>query len=87
MIGATNVELMHKIKDLSENLPWLVPGIGAQGGDLEKALIMSNYNGLGLINVSRGILYAGNGQIKDIIKSAENYTMQIREIICNQVNY
>ena len=62
-------------------LPWLIPGIGAQGGDLEASVKIGNKNGLGIINVSRSIIYAGNGSINDIAKSALNYTKKIRSFL------
>jgi len=85
VVGATQVDVMEKIRNLSEGLSWIVPGVGAQGGDLQKSVFISNQNGLGVINISRGILYAGNGSIDDIIKSAYQYTKQIREIVCNPI--
>lgn len=64
VVGATFPEEMKSIRSLSEDLTFLVPGVGAQGGDLEKVLQMGlNKKGLGLvINSSRGIIYAGQGQ-------------------------
>ena len=85
VVGATQTDVMESIRKLSEGLSWLVPGVGAQGGDLQNSVSISNKNGVGIINISRGILYAGNGSIDDIIKSARQYTEQIREIICNHI--
>ena len=85
VIGSTKADMMENIRKLSVGLSWLVPGVGAQGGDLHKSVSISNNNGLGIINISRGILYAGNGSIDDIIKSAKQYTEQIRKIICNPI--
>ena len=85
VVGATQADLMEKIRKLSKGLSWLVPGVGAQGGDLQKSVSISNQNGQGIINISRGILYAGNGSMDAIIKSAHQYTEQIREIICNTI--
>ncbi len=87
VVGATNLDFMIKIREISNGLSWLIPGIGAQGGDLHKSVSISNQNGIGLINVSRGILYAGEGRLKDVLKAAENYTEQIREITCNLMTY
>ena len=86
VVGATQIDLMENIRRLSEGLAWLVPGIGAQGGDLQKSVSISNNNGVGIINISRGILYAGNGSLDEIINSAYQYTEQIREIVCNPVS-
>ena len=83
VVGATQTDVMGKIREMSPGLPWLVPGIGAQGGNLRDAVTISNQNSIGIINISRGILYAGNGSIDDIIESAQQYTEQIQEITCN----
>ena len=85
VVGATQEEVMEKIRKLSTGLSWLVPGIGAQGGDLKKSISISNQNGVGVINISRSILYAGSGSMDDIIQSAIHYTEQIRSIVCNPI--
>ena len=85
VVGANQVNVMEKIRMLSEGLSWLVPGVGAQGGNLNESVSISNKNGVGVINISRGILYAGNRSMDDIIKSACKYTEQIREIVCNHI--
>ena len=85
VIGATKTNMMEDIRELSFGMPWLIPGVGTQGGNLEQALKISSKNGIGLINVSRGILYSGNGTINDIVDSAKKYTKTIREIIWNQI--
>ena len=86
VVGATQVDVMEKIRKLSKGLSWLVPGIGSQGGDLKKSVSISNQNGIGVINISRGILYAGNGSMDDIVNSALKYTEQIRQTICNPIS-
>ena len=86
VIGSTKSDMMENIRKLSVGLSWLVPGVGAQGGDLHKSVSISNNNGLGIINISRGILYAGNGSMIEIIDAAKNYTEKIREIICNPIS-
>ena len=62
VIGATQAELFTRIRSISPDHFFLVPGIGAQGGSLkeisEKALIKDV--GL-LVNASRAIIYAGSG--------------------------
>ena len=61
-------------------MPILVPGIGAQGGDLEAVLkngLDSNQQGL-LIASSRGIIFA-----EDPKKAAEDLHNQIKEILKN----
>jgi orotidine-5'-phosphate decarboxylase len=72
---------MESLRNISSGLSWLIPGIGAQGGDLEASISIGNKDGVGIVNVSRGILYAGNGSLDAIVQSAQNYTNKIREIL------
>ena len=62
VVGATKPEYFKEIRKIAKNEPLLVPGIGAQGGDLE-AVIKGLYAGLGtlLINQSRSIIYHSSG--------------------------
>ena len=62
VIGATHPEYFKDIRALAPNSFFLVPGIGAQGGDLAAVseFGMNDHCGL-LINSSREIIYAGNG--------------------------
>lgn len=63
VVGATADSEMRRIRAITGEMPFLVPGIGAQGGDLA-AVIESGTtaNGMGLIiNSSRAILYASDG--------------------------
>ncbi len=63
VVGATYPEELAKVRAEAPGLPILVPGIGAQGGDLAATLAAgTNPQGMGLlINSSRGILYAAEG--------------------------
>ena len=72
---------MESLRKMSPNLSWLIPGIGAQGGDLEASISIGNKNGIGIVNVSRGILYSGDGSLDAIVESAQNYTNKIKEIL------
>ncbi len=60
VVGATAPEEMQRIRELSPHLPFLIPGVGAQGGDLHSAIQFGKTRaGLGpVINASRSILYA-----------------------------
>jgi len=81
VIGATNKKYLKEIKSLSGNLPWLMPGVGFQGGDLKESISIGEKNGIAIINVSRGILNAGNRTINDIRKATKIYTEQIRAVL------
>ncbi len=64
VVGATHPGEMQKVRDIAGDMPFLIPGVGAQGGDLESSLRV-NWNGyrvLALINASRTVLYAGDGE-------------------------
>jgi orotidine-5'-phosphate decarboxylase len=64
VVGATYPREMAELRAAHPELPFLVPGIGAQGGDLEATLEAGlDAAGTGLlINSSRAIIYAGAGQ-------------------------
>ena len=62
VVGATKPETMRKIRDIAGDMPILVPGVGAQGGDIEAVIEeCGGEPGLTIINSSRGILYASKG--------------------------
>lgn len=86
VVGATHPELFKRIRELAPDNFLLVPGIGAQGGELAKIseLGMNNECGL-LINSSRSIIYAGSGlefsqlareQALTIQKEMKNYLVK-----------
>ena len=64
VVGATYPDELAEIRAVTGDLPFLVPGIGAQGGDVAAAVRAGRTaDGRGLlINSSRGILYAGQGE-------------------------
>ena len=64
MVGATYPEELGRIRRLCPEMPFLVPGVGAQGGDVEKVVANGTTpDGFGLIiNSSRGIIYADKGE-------------------------
>ncbi|TDH70141.1 hypothetical protein CCR75_000162 [Bremia lactucae] len=69
VVGATDINALHRVRTLTPHLWILAPGIGAQGGNLEEAVEAGlSANGLGLlVPVSRGISKATNPK-----KAAEN---------------
>lgn len=62
VVGATHPEKFEEIRAIAPDNFLLVPGVGAQGGDLQ-GVIKYGSNDMGglLINSSRGIIYAGDG--------------------------
>ena len=63
VVGATRAEALGEIRAAAPEAFFLVPGVGAQGGDLEAVCRhgKNDWGGL-LINSSRGIIYAGNDE-------------------------
>ena len=77
--GATRPEYLAAIRKIAPDNFYLVPGIGAQGGDLE-GVCAQGMNALGglLINSSRGIIYASSG--KDFAERAEAEARMLQEM-------
>jgi orotidine-5'-phosphate decarboxylase len=67
VVGATAPEELEAVRELVPDIPFLVPGVGAQGGDAEAAVEygLAPRDGsdvdVGLVNSSRGIIFAGEG--------------------------
>ena len=73
VVGATAINELRIIRNLAPDLPMLIPGIGAQGGDLKESVIVGNESSSALVNVSRDISFSGKMDSNSIYKSAENY--------------
>lgn len=78
--GATYPEELGRIRAKVGDMPLLVPGIGAQGGDVEAVLKNGLSGDAGLIiSSSRAILYAGSGA--DYAQAARTATLTLRDTI------
>ena len=63
VVGATKASALSEIRKLIPNSFLLVPGVGAQGGSLAEVVEHGITPEIGLlVNSSRGILYAGQGE-------------------------
>jgi orotidine-5'-phosphate decarboxylase len=81
VVGATYPQELNTIRSICPDMPILIPGVGAQGGDLE-ASVLAGVDASGekaLIAVSRAILYAGEGE--DYAGSAANEARKLRNRI------
>jgi orotidine-5'-phosphate decarboxylase len=79
--GATWPDEIRQVRALVGEMPLLVPGIGAQGGDVEAVMAAgrtADGNGL-MINSSRAIIYAGNGE--DFAAAARSAAIELRDTI------
>jgi orotidine-5'-phosphate decarboxylase len=83
VVGATYPDEAREIRRLvGDDLPFLVPGIGTQGGDLEKAIKAGrNSRGKGLIiSSSSGIIHASQGT--DFAERAREKAVELNDAIC-----
>jgi len=63
VVGATAPDELEAIRESVPDLPFLVPGVGAQGGDEAAAVEYGLADGVGLVNSTRGIIFAGEGAV------------------------
>ena len=81
VVGATWPEQLAQVRALIGDMPLLVPGVGAQGGDVEAVVrhgATSSGDGL-IISSSRAILYASSGA--DFAEAARKATLSLRDEI------
>jgi len=81
VVGATKPEQLKEIREIVPDMPLLIPGIGAQGGEV-KATILAGVNKKGegaIINSSRGIIYASSKE--DFAEAAKSKAKELRDNI------
>ena len=77
VVGATVPEQLGEVRKLIGDMPILIPGIGAQGGELQASVkngVNSQKNGI-IINSSRGIIFASSGN--DFAEAARRETERL----------
>ena len=86
VVGATYPAELATVRSIVVDMPLLVPGIGAQGGDVVATVNAgATANGTGMmINSSRAILYASSGD--DFAQAARNVAIATRDEISQAVN-
>jgi len=79
VVGATYPDELRDARKIAGDMPILIPGIGAQGGDTEKTVRAGkDSRGRGMIiNSSRGIIFASNGE--DCFEAARRETIRTSE--------
>ena len=75
--GATAPDDISRVRAVAPDAPLLIPGIGAQGGDLDATVRAAGDRFL--INASRSVLYAGNG--RDFAERARAEALRLRDAI------
>lgn len=82
VLGATAIKELRKIRDRFPEAWFLVPGVGAQGGDLESVIEygrrVDNQGGL-IVNSARAILYASEED--DFPKKAQEVASSMHKLM------
>ncbi|GAB4159851.1 MAG: orotidine-5'-phosphate decarboxylase [Winogradskyella sp.] len=84
VVGATKAEYLADIRQIIPDSFLLVPGVGAQGGNLQEVCKYGMNSNVGLlINSSRGIIYASQDEnfAQAAAAKAEELQLQMREIL------
>lgn len=82
VVGATRQEQLERIRQIIPDHFLLIPGVGAQGGDLATvAKYAMNKDVSILVNVSRAVIFAGNGMeyADQAAKAAADYREQMEQ--------
>jgi orotidine-5'-phosphate decarboxylase len=81
VVGATYPGELGKVREIVGDMPVLVPGVGAQGGDVEQAVRQGQTRaGTGLlVSSSRAILYASTGE--DFAQAARRAARSLKETV------
>lgn len=83
VVGATFPHEIEEVRSIIGDMPLLIPGIGAQGGDIEATVNAGRTaNGRGMmINSSRAILYAGIDQNENYASVSRQAAIKTRDEI------
>ncbi len=81
VIGATYPEELKIVRRIVKDMPLLIPGIGAQGGDVEKTVRagIDSHGAGAVINASRSVIFASSGV--DFAREARQETQKLRDEI------
>lgn len=85
VVGATRADMLKKVRNIVPDNFLLIPGVGAQGGDLNEVLKngWNNSGGL-LINASRSIIFASSGE--DFAAAASNEAARMQNEMAQFIN-
>ena len=81
VVGATYPEQLKKVREIAKLLPILIPGVGAQAGELESTIKFGTdeKGERAIINSSRGIIYASPEE--DFAEAARGEALKLRDTI------
>jgi orotidine-5'-phosphate decarboxylase len=80
VVGATYPAEIERVRQVAPNLPLLIPGVGAQGGDAV-ATVKAGWRADApiIVNSSRAILYASSGD--DFAEAARREALRTRDLL------
>lgn len=78
VVGATQPAEIARVREITGDMPFLVPGVGAQGGDI-KAMMNAAFGQNVIVSSSRGVIYASNGE--DFAEAARTNAIETRDSI------
>lgn len=78
VVGATYPKELKEIRKVAKKLLILIPGIGKQGGDVQKTIIAAK-DGPFLIHSARSIIFASQSQ--DFAQAAKKATQELKNLI------
>ena len=86
VVGATAPEQLAAVRRVCPDAPILIPGVGAQGGDLEASVQngVDRHGRMAIINSGRGIIYASSGT--DYAEAARVAASGLRDGINDTLN-
>ena len=81
VVGATRSDKIAAVRKISGQMPFLIPGVGSQRGELKNTLLFAEDGSKipYLINASRSIIYASSGE--DFAQQAGNAAKELRDQI------
>jgi orotidine-5'-phosphate decarboxylase len=87
VVGATFAEEMAAVRAAAPRAPFLIPGVGAQGGDAAAAVAagMDRAGGGILVSSSRHVFYADHpgraaGALADVLRQAREQALEARAL-------
>ena len=85
VVGATKADMLQTIRTIVPDAFLLVPGVGAQGGSLSEVCKYGLTKDCGLlVNSSRGIIYASNGE--DFAERAAEEACKLQQQMAEELN-
>ncbi|RQV98362.1 orotidine-5'-phosphate decarboxylase [bacterium] len=84
VVGTTKPDALKSVLKVAPELPYLLPGSGAQGGTLKVTKDLKEAGSPYLLNFARSILYASDG--KDFAEAAREEVLRLRKELANSAD-